>query len=125
MSLALSGCMSDSERTSGRVRDDHRISGKVKSALNSSPVYKFPNVGVITYNGVVQLNGFVHKDEQKQEATELARRVPGVVEVINHVSLATAEMGSPGVVRETSWTTSSTNVTVHDPAMVAPPPRTP
>src|SRR5438067_2518925 len=97
--LLVTGCISDYDRSTGRVMDDRGIAWKVKSALNGSPVYKFPHVAVNTYNGVVQLSGFVYKEEQKAEATELAKRVPGVTEVINNVSLApppvTAMKGAP------------------------------
>src|SRR5262249_26568091 len=86
--MTFTGCVSDYDRSSGRVMDDHRITGKVTSNLNHSPVYKFPHVTVVTYNGVVQLSGFVYKDEQKTEAAEVAKRVPGVREVINNISMA-------------------------------------
>src|SRR5882724_6374352 len=84
----FAGCVGDYDRSSGRVIDDRGITGKVRSSLNNSPVYKFPHVAVSTYNGVVQLSGFVYKDEQKNEASELAKRVAGVTEVINNISLA-------------------------------------
>ena len=86
--VIFTGCISDYDRSSGRVIDDRGITGKVRSSLNNSPVYKFPHVAVATYNGIVQLSGFVYKDEQKNEASELAKRVPGVTEVINNISLA-------------------------------------
>jgi hypothetical protein len=42
---------------------------------------------VRTFDGVVQLSGFVNSEEQKRRAEELARQVPGVVEVQNSISL--------------------------------------
>jgi len=99
--------MSDYDRSSGRVIDDRGISGRVTHSLNASPVYKFPHVAVTTYNGVVQLSGFVYKDEQKTEAAELAKRIPGVTEVINNISLAppgTAAVGGT-VARDGASTT--------------------
>ena|SRR5437870_3431120 len=94
--LIFTGCESDQDRTVGRVLDDRGVAHKVRSALNNSPVYKFPHVRVTAYNGAVQLSGFVYKDEQKAEATDLAKRVPGVTEVINNISLAPPAMGSTG-----------------------------
>jgi osmotically-inducible protein OsmY len=92
LAAGLAGCAyygdSDPNRTTGRVIDDKNITKRVAEALENSPVYKFPQVKVATFNGVVQLSGFVVKDEQKMEAAELARRVAGVTEVINNVSLA-------------------------------------
>ena len=96
--MGLVGCAydtsSDPNRTTGRAIDDRNINARVAGALKDSPVYKFPHVRVSTFNGVVQLSGFVVKDEQKGEAAELARRVPGVTEVINNISLA--PVGAPG-----------------------------
>ena len=87
LAVGIASCAKDPSRTSGRVMDDHSTTSRVKSALNKSPVYKFPNVDVNTYNGVVQLSGFVHRDEQKQVAAEVARNTEGVREVINNMSL--------------------------------------
>ena len=81
------GCAKDPYRSSGRVMDDRSVKNRVKSALNDSPVYKFPHVDVTTYNGVVQLNGFVHRDEQKAVAAEMARSIEGVRDVINNISI--------------------------------------
>lgn len=83
----IMGCANDPYRTSGRVMDDRTVKNRVKDALNDSPVYKFPHVDVITYNGVVQLNGFVHRDEQKAVAAEMARGIEGVRDVINNISI--------------------------------------
>src|SRR5437867_5369453 len=82
--VLLAGCSGQYDRSAGRVIDDRGITAKVRSNLNNSPVYKFPYVKVAAYNGTVQLSGFVSKDEQKNEAVELARRVPGVTDVINN-----------------------------------------
>jgi len=108
----FTGCVSDYDRSSGRVIDDRGISGKVRSSLNNSPVYKFPHVAVATYNGVVQLSGFVYKDEQKNEASELAKRVPGVTEVINSIALAPAGTVAVGgtAARDAAATGHDTNV---------------
>ena len=97
----LIGCASDPQRSAGRRLDDSRITSRVKGALNDSRVYKFPFVKVSTYNGVVQLSGFVNKEEQKAEATQIAKNVRGVEEVINNVSLAPTAMGG-GSGRESS-----------------------
>jgi hyperosmotically inducible periplasmic protein len=95
--MALTGCRSTADRTAGRQLDDRIVNSKVKDSLADSPVYKFPEVRVMTYGGVVQLSGFVNTDEQKTKATELARKVEGVHEVINNISLKpTAAGGASG-----------------------------
>jgi len=82
--LVFAGCSHDPNRSAGRVLDDHKVAGKVKGALDDSPVYKFPHVKVTTYNGVVQLSGFVQSEEQKREAAQVARHTSGVTDVIKH-----------------------------------------
>jgi len=88
LAAGIASCAKDPNRSSGRVMDDSSTTARVKSALNKSPVYKFPNVAVSTYNGVVQLSGFVHRDEQKAVAAELAHNIDGVRDVINNISIA-------------------------------------
>ena len=85
--IALAGCMSTADRSSGRVLDDKMITSKVKGALNDARVYKFDDVKVYTYKGVVQLSGFVDTDEQKQKAGEISKRVEWVRDVVNNISL--------------------------------------
>jgi len=89
--LVFAGCSHDPNRSAGRVLDDHKVAGKVKGALDDSPVYKFPHVKVTTYNGVVQLSGFVQSEEQKREAAQVARHTSGVTDVINNISIIPAE----------------------------------
>lgn len=91
--MALTGCQSTSERSAGRQLDDRIVNSKVKDALDDAPVYKFPEVRVMTYGGVVQLSGFVNDEEQKAKAGELARKVEGVHDVINNISLKPTPTG--------------------------------
>lgn len=85
--LGSTGCKREAvERTSVEKQDDEKITELVKETLGNSPTYKFPDVQVATHKGKVQLSGFVLTDDQKQAAGELARTVPGVVEVENKIS---------------------------------------
>ncbi|HTD67572.1 MAG TPA: BON domain-containing protein [Candidatus Limnocylindria bacterium] len=87
------GCASDKadsdshKRTTGRYIDDKMLGMKVKGALDDSEVYKFPDVKVNTYEGTVQLTGFVDTDDQKRKAEEIARNIQGVSSVQNQISL--------------------------------------
>ena len=89
--LAFSGCASwdhkNPDRSMGRVIDDKNITAHVQTSLHEEPVYKFGDVDVKTFNGVVQLSGFVNADEQKRRAGEIAQRVEGVQQVINNIAL--------------------------------------
>jgi len=98
------GCATDNadrdshKRTAGRYLDDKVLVQKVKSALDDSEVYKFPDVKVNTYEGTVQLTGFVDTMEQKRKAEEIARNVRGVYNVQNQIALK----GDAERVRETT-----------------------
>jgi hyperosmotically inducible periplasmic protein len=87
------GCATDDtdrdshKRSAGRYLDDKMLIGKVKGALDDNAVYKFPDVKVNTYNGTVQLTGFVDTMEQKRKAEEIARNVPGVAAIQNEIAL--------------------------------------
>ena len=85
--LAITGCVSTPDRSAGRVLDDKMISSKVKSELDHAAVYKFNDVRVNTYKGVVQLSGFVDTEEQKQKAAEIAKQVGWVRDIVNNISL--------------------------------------
>jgi hyperosmotically inducible protein len=85
--MGLAGCHTESDRTMGRKIDDRTITHHVKHALAHEPIYKYPNVHVETYDGVVQLSGFVDTAEQKTRAAELARKAEGVRDVINNITI--------------------------------------
>jgi hyperosmotically inducible protein len=89
--VALTGCSmlnhQEGERTAGRTLDDKSIQADVKHNLNKDPLYKFADVDVKTFNGVVQLSGFVNTEEQKRRAQEVTQQVPGVQQVVNNITL--------------------------------------
>jgi hyperosmotically inducible periplasmic protein len=95
--VGLAGCQymhrggsdESSGRTAGRVLDDKTITSKVKEKLSSAPEYKFNSVDVKTYDGIVQLSGFVAAQGQKQRAGELAQSVEGVGRVENQITVQT------------------------------------
>ncbi|HEU5124238.1 MAG TPA: BON domain-containing protein [Verrucomicrobiae bacterium] len=88
---ALTGCDTmhhdSGDRTAGRMLDDKHISMNVQAKLKDEPVYKFSDVDVKTFAGVVQLSGFVSSNEQKSRAGELAQEVEGVQRVVNNITL--------------------------------------
>jgi hypothetical protein len=107
----LVGCSHDPNRSAGRALDDRLVASKVSSGLKDSPVYKFPQVHVSAYNGIVQLSGFVYSDQQKSEAAQVAKNVPGVAQVINNISVLPPEaIGSthPPTTRTSGSDTNST-----------------
>jgi hyperosmotically inducible protein len=87
--LALAtGCASDQpQRSAGQSIDDQAVARRVQEALSSDPAYKFTDVKVVAYQGKVQLSGFVDKGEQKGQAEDIARKVAGVKEVRNDITM--------------------------------------
>jgi osmotically-inducible protein OsmY len=97
--FALTGCEMmnhhSDDRTAGRALDDKTITATVQNDLNREPVYKFNDVDVKTFDGVVQLSGFVDTDEQKRRAGEIARGAEGVAQVVNNITLKSGNNLAP------------------------------
>lgn len=77
----IAGCAT--ERTVGETVSDSSITARVKSELLADPEVSGLNVNVTTYQGQVQLSGYVSSDEQRQQAEKIARGVDGVKSVSN------------------------------------------
>ncbi len=91
---SLTGCQQFKEhearktgRTAAQYESDAMTDRRVRDALYNSPIYKFRSVGVNTFNGVVQLNGFVDTANQKQAAGDITRTVPGVDKIVNNIAV--------------------------------------
>ncbi len=74
------------ESTGERV-DDTATTARVKLALKKDTRYTYPDVKVTTFKGTVQLSGFVNDSAQKERATEVAKNVEGVKEVVNNITV--------------------------------------
>ena len=74
-------------QSTGEKIDDHTLSSRVRTALGNDTQYKYGDVKVVTFKGVVQLNGFVNSSDQKKRAGDLARSAEGVSEIENNVSV--------------------------------------
>ena len=85
-----------SDRSAGRMVDDEHITAGIKSGLRTEPTYKFNDVDVKTFNGVVQLSGFVNSNDQKTRAGEIAQRTEGVSQVQNNILLKPASTTPTG-----------------------------
>ena len=86
----MTGCEKKVEvvtRTEREAERDDDIEDLVKEQLLLSEAFKFPDVHVAVFKARVQLSGFVLTEEQKSAAEDLARRVNGVVEVENKISI--------------------------------------
>jgi len=91
---ALSGCSyyhakqaRETGRTVNQLETDKATTVRVEDTLKRDPVYKYPEVKVQTYQGIVQLSGFVNSDEQKRNAQDIAQSIPGVNRVVNEITV--------------------------------------
>ena len=75
------------DTTVGEKIDDGVITTKVKAALLADSGVNSSDISVVTRDGVVQLSGFVDNQTQIDRATEVARGVEGVKNVVNEMSV--------------------------------------
>lgn len=80
----LAGCAaSETGQSTGAYIDDAALTAKVKTALIRDDSLNANDINVETYNGTVNLSGFVDSRDDVREAEELAADVAGVVDVTN------------------------------------------
>ena len=85
---AQAGATQDKNATSAAATDDDTLKRQVKEQLASNP--ELANVQVEVVNGKVTLTGSVPKKEDRGQAKDLVRAVPGVKSVSEHLSIAAA-----------------------------------
>jgi hyperosmotically inducible protein len=83
----IAGCTSSTRTTesTGQYVDDTAITTKVKTAILGEPGLKSLQIGVQTYQDVVQLSGFVDNDQSRIRAGQVAAAVSGVKTVRNNL----------------------------------------
>lgn len=90
--LLLSGAFqgsamaADAQPSTGPV-DNEQLAKSVKTALDREPALKVSEVYVETAGGKVYLTGLVDTRLERQEASAIAARVPGVSGVANDIGV--------------------------------------
>ena len=80
----FAACASTRTRESaGEYVDDSVITTKVKSLLAADDFLKSFQISVETYQGTVQMSGFVNSQKAVDKAGEIARSVKGVKSIKN------------------------------------------
>lgn len=86
-SLFLAGCASTGhDQSTGEYLSDAAVTTKVKSALLREDDINSLDIEVETFDGNVQLSGFVDSAWQVAKAEEVAESVSGVKSVINSLT---------------------------------------
>jgi osmotically-inducible protein OsmY len=84
--VTLAACASTrTQQSTGEYVDDSVITTKVKSLLAADDFLKSFQISVETYQGVVQLSGFVNTQKAVDKAVEIVRGVNGVKSVKNNL----------------------------------------
>ena len=89
LSIFLAACAGGrTSKSTGDMIDDSVITTKVKAEIaNDLGIATAANINIETYKGTVQLGGFVDDAATRQRAEAAARRVKGVTNVENRLSL--------------------------------------
>lgn len=88
--MGVAACSSNPEnrRTVGETAGDAAVTAKVKTAIATDVGARTATaVNVTTYNGTVQLTGFVDNNDQKSRAEDAAKKVDGVKSVKNDIRI--------------------------------------
>ena len=75
------------QETAGEMLDDTVTTTKVKTAFFQDEKVSALRINVHSNRGVVQLSGFANSLQEADRAAEIARTVPGVIEVRNDILL--------------------------------------
>lgn len=70
-----------------KAGSDDRISDDVRQRLASNPDVRGAALEVTVKDGVVTIQGRVHTEKGRKKATEIAKKVKGVVNVDNQLKL--------------------------------------
>ncbi len=85
---SLSACSTGQKHgTVGRYVEDSAITTNVKAAIFQQSGLSADEINVETFNGVVQLSGFVSQPEHISKAADAAKTVDGVKDVKNSLTV--------------------------------------
>jgi osmotically-inducible protein OsmY len=75
------------QQSTGAAISDGLITAKVRAALAADPITADYQISVETWDGIVELTGFVETATVRAEALQLARYVDGVLRVQDSLDL--------------------------------------
>ncbi|HJS22047.1 MAG TPA: BON domain-containing protein [Steroidobacteraceae bacterium] len=84
---AVAATTRDAAREQGLRTEDTLLTARVKGALVTDKVTRAHHINIETFQGIIQLSGFVSTEAEKTRAGEVVAAVPGVVEVRNAIQV--------------------------------------
>ncbi|HEV2696051.1 MAG TPA: BON domain-containing protein [Verrucomicrobiae bacterium] len=114
----FTGCVAGDKysRSTGQYVDDKGIDSRVRDALNDNAEYKFEGVKVVSFKSRVQLSGFVDTGAQKDTAGDITKKVQGVRDVDNAITVKDDSGRSTGEYIDDKSLTSRVNAGLRDNA---------
>ncbi|OGS49515.1 MAG: transporter [Elusimicrobia bacterium RIFOXYB2_FULL_62_6] len=86
MAFGFAACATTTKHEStGEYIDDSVITTKVKTRLAADDFFKSFQISVDTYQGIVQLGGFVDSKKTVDKAVEIVKGVDGVRSIKNNL----------------------------------------
>lgn len=86
--LIMAGCAApEKQQTVGAYIDDTTITTRVKTTIMEDPELRVTEISVETFNGVVQLSGFVSSQTEINKAVRITQNIEGVKSVKNDMQL--------------------------------------
>jgi len=86
--MVAAGCAATGkQQTVGEYIDDTTVTTRVKAAIFDDPNLRVTEISVETFDGVVQLSGFVSSQTEINRAVQVVRNVNGVKSVRNDMRL--------------------------------------
>ena len=87
--VSVLGCAATQSKpqSTGAYMGDAWVTTQVKTGILNEPSLKVTQINVETYEGVVQLSGFVDNAASQAKAVEIAKSVKGVTSVKNDMRL--------------------------------------
>jgi len=84
--VTFSACASSrTHESTGEFVDDAVITTKVKSLIADNDFLKSFQISVETFQGTVQLSGFVNSQQAVDKASEITRSVQGIKSIKNNL----------------------------------------
>lgn len=86
--ISMIGCAApEKQQTVGAYIDDATVTTRVKAAIFDDPGLRFSEINVETFDGVVQLSGFVSTQLEINRAIQMTQTIQGVKSVKNDMQL--------------------------------------
>lgn len=93
--LLSTGLLMEAQQSAQNAPDDNAITTSIQAKLFQDPSLKTQNITVSTQNGVVTLSGTVDTQQQQSAVENIASMEPGVVKVIDSLSVGESASTPP------------------------------